>query len=196
MYIASPSLPQIPCVVFLVYSCPHPQPLATTDLFSVPTVLPFPKRHENGILHQQSVESELFHLTVCLLRFSNFVACIGGSFLCLLINIPYYIYIYTIIRLSIAQLKEHLGCFQFGDYKQENCHKYTLTESCVNINFYFSWAMPKSGMTGLHGKNMFNFIRKCQIASNVVVPFCIPISNVKISSCSTLFVSTWYCQVF
>ena len=45
--------------------------------------------------------------------------------------------------------------------------------------------MPKSGMTRLHGKNMFNFIRNGQIASNVVVLFCIPINNVKISSCST-----------
>ena len=45
-----PLTPKIPPCPFVVSSSLLPQPLATTDLFSVPIVLPVPECHGNGLI--------------------------------------------------------------------------------------------------------------------------------------------------
>lgn len=43
----------------------------------------------------------------------------------------------------------------------------------------------QSVMAGSYGKNMFSFSRNLHVSSKVVVPFCIPTSNLWSSYCST-----------
>jgi hypothetical protein len=47
--------------LFVVKAFSHSYPVAATDLFSVPTVLPFPECHTNGILKGVSFVAGIFH---------------------------------------------------------------------------------------------------------------------------------------
>ena len=88
----------------------------------------------------------------------------GGSFLLLLIDIP--VRGYT----SPCSLpaEEHLGCSQ-PLVVINNATVHARTDFCVNRHFSFSWLVPRSGVAGLHSKWMLNFIRNCQVVSNVMV---------------------------
>lgn len=46
------------------------------------------------------------------------------------------------------------------------------------LSFQLLWVNFKESVVGLHGKNIFNFIRNCQMVfESGYVPFCIPTSN-------------------
>ena len=68
-----------------------------------------------------------------------------------------------------------------GDYGSSR-YRHIFTDCCVNVSFYLSWVIIRSGIAALHVKSMltsYNFIQNCQVVSKVVAPFCIPTSNVR-----------------
>ena len=54
----------------------------------------------------------------------------------------------------------------------------------------------RTTMAGSYSRFMFNFVRSCQIVFQVIVPFCIPISNEGEFLTLYIFANTWCCQCF
>lgn len=91
-YKTVPSYPQIPSYPFVVNLSPDLQFLATTDLFSVPIVLPFLYCHINRTLEYIAFGIWLLSLHIMRLRSLHVASCISSLCFLLLSSILLYMY--------------------------------------------------------------------------------------------------------
>ena len=116
--ITSPNPPS--CYPILVISTPHPQPLANTNLFSIPIALSF--------------EMGFFHSSYCL-KFIQVVICIDSSFFLFLnsdvaYGIPELVPTFTHWRISES--------FQFGATTQKAAYEHL----CTSFHVYICFQLP------------------------------------------------------
>lgn len=106
---------------------------ATTDLFSIHKVLPFPERHDritqHGIFGVWLLSLSKVEIHPCSLSHSSFFSLLGivhGT------NVPQSVYPLT-TKWRISQLFPVWGKYE-GRY-----YKHVHTDFCVNLRFHFSW---------------------------------------------------------
>ena len=119
----------------------------------------------------------LSFISVMFSRFTNIVECVRTSFF-LLINIPFFPCI--LLKIYLIPSSTH-GDWVFLLFLavMNNAAMSIYTQAFVWIYVFISFEYtPRSGISGLCGTFMFNFLRDCWALSKAAVPLCIPASSV------------------
>ena len=129
--------------------------MATTDLFTVSVVLPFPEWHIVGIIQYSPFSDWLRYINVHL----NFLCGLIGHFFLTLIfhrlDVPHAIYVSTYWKQSWLPPN-------FGNYRLR-CHKHPPVGFCVGLSFQLLWVkVPRGMITGSYAKSLLSFVRNCQ----------------------------------
>ena len=150
--------------------------MATSDVFIVSIVLPFPECHIVGII--QCVAFSDWHLSHSNMMKGSSMSFHGGLAHLFLVLNNISLSRCTIVHTFIYSLaKGHLGCFQVLTM---------MNKAAINIVYRFlclhKFSAPLSKYQGAkfldsYGKSMFSFVKKCQTVFHSAVPFCIPTSN-------------------
>ena len=131
--------------------------LVACDLLFIPIIFHFPECHINVIIQYiYPFGSGFFYLAKCIYNSPVLCLSINPSFSSLN-SVP--LYGCTAVCLFVHPLKDIWLLAVFRDY--EKLLKHLYVGFCVNINFKFTWAIPRSVITRSYCKSMSDFISNC-----------------------------------
>lgn len=105
------------------------------------------------------------------------------------------LYGYTTISLSIHYQSVDIWVFLDLGNDEQWCCEHLCTNLYADMCFHFLQWLPRSEIAGSHGKYMLSLKKKLPNFSEVVVPFCIPMSTVWRVQLLRILSNTWYLLV-